>query len=330
MPGLYQPDYLADLQHRVSRLLPCWGLSSDSRLSLLCVSENATFLADDSAQDRKIVIRAYRPGYHTRGEMASEIQWIDALIDDGEIRTPRPLRADDGTCLHPLDEGDAPRLAVAFEFCEGKEPNPDGDLRASFTQLGEITARLHTQSRRWRTPDGFVRKTWDFATTIGDTPHWGDWRHAMGLDTRSLPILEKVTVALARALEQIGQSEDNFGLIHADLRLTNLLVDGDRLAVIDFDDCGVSWHLYDFAAAISFMETSPHIPELQAAWLQGYRTVQPLSQDQVDTLPTFVMLRRLLLTAWLASHSETPTARELGTDYTQGTVTMAETYLRGR
>jgi len=46
-------------------------------------------------------------------------------------------------------------------------------------------------------------------------------------------------------------------------------------------------------------------------------------------LPVFVMLRRMLLTAWIASHADTETARHLGTDYTQGTVAMGERLLWG-
>ena len=45
-------------------------------------------------------------------------------------------------------------------------------------------------------------------------------------------------------------------------------------------------------------------------------------------LPTFVMLRRLLLTAWIASHAETPTAQALGAGYTDGTVALGEQFLR--
>ena len=44
-------------------------------------------------------------------------------------------------------------------------------------------------------------------------------------------------------------------------------------------------------------------------------------------IPTFVMLRRLLLTAWIASHAETPTAQEMGIPYTEGTCAIAEDYL---
>ena len=41
----------------------------------------------------------------------------------------------------------------------------------------------------------------------------------------------------------------------------------------------------------------------------------------------FLMLRRMQLTAWVASHAETPTAQSMGEDYTRGTVALAQRYL---
>jgi Ser/Thr protein kinase RdoA (MazF antagonist) len=132
---------------------------------------------------------------------------------------------------------------------------------------------------------------------------------------------------LRERLAAYGETSRTFGLVHADLRCANLIIDGGRLSVIDFDDCGFSWYLYDFAAAISFLEHEPYIPELLDAWIAGYRTVVPLSDEETAIIPTFIMLRRMLLTAWLASHSETPTAEQLGKGYTEGTVALARAFL---
>ena len=40
-----------------------------------------------------------------------------------------------------------------------------------------------------------------------------------------------------------------------------------------------------------------------------------------------VMLRRMLLTAWIASHAETPLAQERGVAYTRGTLGFGEAFL---
>ena len=163
---------------------------------------------------------------------------------------------------------------------------------------------------------------------LGVRPLWGDWRAGLGLRDSDAQLLKRVADALAQRLDAYGRESHRFGLVHADLRLANLLVDGERLGIIDFDDCGFSWFFYDFAAAVSFMEHQPIVTELQNTWLEGYRTVAPVSNEDEAMLPIFVILRRMLLTAWIASHSETDTARLLGTDYTEGTVAIGERFLR--
>ena len=200
-------------------------------------------------------------------------------------------------------------------------------LAAWFRELGAVNARLHAHSRAWTPPPGFIRKTWNFGTTLGETPLWGDWREGLGLTPEDRLVLEDVAALLRRRLAGYGEDAETFGLVHADLRLANLIIDGDRLSVIDFDDCGFSWYLYDFAAAISFLEHEPYIPELLDAWIAGYRTVAPLSDAEAAIIPTFIMLRRMLLTAWIASHSETPMAQQTGEAYSRGTVALGRAFL---
>ena len=128
-------------------------------------------------------------------------------------------------------------------------------------------------------------------------------------------------------LASYGTAGDRFGLVHADLRLANLLVEGDTVTVIDFDDCGLSWFMYDFGTAVSFIEHDPRLPEWQAAWLRGYRSVTALAAEHEEMLPTFVMLRRLLLVAWMGSHAHSRECQELGPGYTADSVELARRYV---
>src|SRR5262245_66664017 len=72
--------------------------------------------------------------------------------------------------------------------------------------------------------------------------------------------------------------------------------------VIDFDDCGDSWYMNDWATAVSMIEHHPKVPAMQEAWVAGYRSVTPLSHEDEAELPTFVMLGRLIFVAWVGSH----------------------------
>jgi Ser/Thr protein kinase RdoA (MazF antagonist) len=324
---LYDADFLSRLAEGVKSLAPVWGYSREADLRLLTISENATFLVEDSQAGRKIIVRVHRPDYHSQQEILSELAWIDALRQDAVVETPRPITALDGSLLQSFSDGATQRYAVAFDHMAGKEPDAESDLVKWYGALGEINARLHVHSRAWIRPASFARKIWNFDHIIGPHAYWGDWRQALGLTHDGKATLERTVALLERQTSSYGCQPDRFGLVHCDMRAANLLVEGDRLGVIDFDDCGLSWFAYDFAASISFIEHEPYVPDLMAAWLEGYRRTAPFDKDQEDALPMLIMLRRMQLTAWIASHAETPTAQSMGTAYTDGTVTLAERYL---
>lgn len=322
---MYDQAHLDNLHDHVQALLPQWGLTPAARLSLLTISENATYLAQEDG--RRWIIRVHRPNYHSEAEIRSELAWIHALLRDGTVQTPRPVPTVTGAPMLTFADRTGARQAVAFDYMPGREPDVTTDLPFWFRHLGGITARLHRHAQSWSYPADFTRKRWSFDTILGDRAYWGDWRQASGLDPAGRAVLERTATRLAAETAAYGQTPDRFGLVHCDLRAANLLVEGDRMVVIDFDDCGLSWFAYDFAASVSFIEHDPILPTLMEAWLAGYRTVAPFPEAQAKALPIFVMLRRLQLTAWIASHAETPTAKSMGSAYTQGTVALAEAYL---
>lgn len=305
-------------------------MPDNADISLLNVSENATFRVQHNAADQCMVIRVHRHGYHTVREIQSELEWIISLRDGGLVETPAPIETVTGSLLASIGDGEHERCAVAFEFMAGAEPSITSDLAGWFKKLGGITATLHEHSRQWQRPPGFTRKTWNVETMLGVDGFWGDWRNAAGLTQEGRATIGEAVELIEARLNRFGQGSDRYGLIHADLRLANLLVEKGRLGIIDFDDCGYCWFAYDFAAAISFHELDPSIPTLQKAWVEGYREVADFSAEDEAEIPTLVLLRRILLTAWLSTHSETPTGQELGETYTDGTIAMAREFVRGK
>ena len=299
------------------RTLPVYGLPYDTPLTLLNRSENETWRAGD------LILRLHRAGYHTRAEIGSELDWLAALQGLPGLNAVRPLAGAQG----PVTDIDG-RFIVGFAPIPGQELQPGDDLARWFAPLGEITARLHRHARQWTAPPGFTRKRWDVETILGPDPHWGHWRQAQGLDPQGATLLARATDALAIKLHAYGTGPETFGLIHADLRLANLMVNGDTLTAIDFDDCGFGWWAYDLAAALSFYETDPRLPDLIACWVEGYSRIARLRPEDRAMIPSLIFLRRVLLTAWLATRADSDTAQGFGGPvYTQGTLELAERYL---
>jgi len=70
------------------------------------------------------------------------------------------------------------------------------------------------------------------------------------------------------------------------------MIDGDRLTVIDFDDCGYSWYLYDFASACRSWSTST----MRRRWRRNGSRVRagPADHPQDEQVAcSLSMIRRL-------------------------------------
>jgi Ser/Thr protein kinase RdoA (MazF antagonist) len=306
--------------------LPCYGIDRGSRLDLLNVSENATFLVEDGRRGPK-VLRVHRLGYHTRAEILSELAWMAALRSSAGISTPKAVPAAGDELVVTLTDpaGGEDRHVVMFELLPGREPSaPDAD---TFAALGELTARMHAHARSWQRPPGFTRFQWDFDAAFGRRARWGSWQSAPGIGPPEREVLGTLELTLSRRLAAYGNGPERYGLVHADLRLANLLVDPQTLSVIDFDDCGFSWYLYDLATAVSFFEDDDGVPDLIDSWLRGYRRHLAMSEDEEAEIWSFILFRRLLLLAWIGSHREVDIARELGAGYSAASCELADTYL---
>jgi Ser/Thr protein kinase RdoA (MazF antagonist) len=309
------------------RALVEYDLGPESALSLLNLSENATYAVEDAGTGTRSILRVHRQNYHRAHEIESELDWLEALRRDSDLTVPTVLPARDGRRVVTVNADGTPRHVVHFEMVSGAEPDEATLTVEDFHTLGRITAALHEHSHAWTRPSGFSRFSWDWDHSLGDQPRWGRWQDAEGVGKQEHELLDRAERLLRQRLTDYGTGPDRFGLIHADLRLANLLVDGATITVIDFDDCGFGWFYYDFGTAVSFIEDDPALPDWQESWTAGYRSRRPLAAADEDMLASFVLLRRLLLLAWMGTHSHSKESRTKAITYAVGSCTLAERYL---
>ncbi|WP_396927467.1 phosphotransferase enzyme family protein [Mycolicibacterium sp.] len=310
--------------------LPAYGRVSDTPLRLLSLSENATYLVED---DDPIVLRVHRPGYHSLEAIRSELAWMQALRTETSVATPELVAARDGTDVVAAEfDGDVLYVdAVTFVAGCTAEEDPDA---VGFDQLGRLTAVMHEHARNWTFPQEFTRFRWDLETILGPDARWGNWRLAPGLTDDDRALIQRAADDITAKLTEFGSAPDRFGLVHADLRLANLMVNpsdnGAGITVIDFDDCGWSWYLADLGAAVSFIEDTPAGERIIAEWLTGYFQAGSIPEDHLALIPSFVMMRRIMLTAWIASHFDADAAIGVGADFAPNTARLAQRYLEDR
>jgi Ser/Thr protein kinase RdoA (MazF antagonist) len=294
---------------RVNRLarraLARYGLASDSRITLLNHSENTTYRIDDPALSLPRVMRVHRAGYHTKYGIMSELAWMKALNDEAGVHTPQAVPGLDGALVQ-YAEGpglDAPRHVVLFQWVAGRRPD-ETKLIKPVERLGEISARMHGHILGWTKPEWFERITWDADKMIGKNVNWGHWEDAPGLDAEHLELLNALADALRARLAAFGKDPAHYDYVHADFRIANLRFHKGYPYVLDFE-----------------------VPDIIASWVKGYRKVRTLSDREIEEIPTFMMLRQMILMGWMASHAETALAAELGPEASAATCRSARTFL---
>lgn len=306
-----------------------WGLE-DCATKLLSLSENAVHSV--TTQDgARYVLRLHRPGFREYHEIRSELEWLEALADGGVVRVARPvpnLRHDDLTVFR--NSAGQTEYGVLLEFMPGRQMTEEA-YPDSVGDVGSLVARLHRHSCAWERPHDFRRTTWTVDRLIGAGGDYGDWRDTRGLSGSDRRILEHAEFMMRREILGIPRNPRTVGLIHTDVRDDNLFtMDDGSLAVIDFDDCGFGYYLFDVACSFTFLEDRLDLDDMVARYMDGYLAERGvIAQSDFMHLPAFVLLRRLEMLAWMERRGETTYARSLKKTFADGTVDVASRYLTG-
>jgi Ser/Thr protein kinase RdoA (MazF antagonist) len=287
---------MIDLATRAAAL---WGVTEAPHL--VSHRENAVF-AVTLPDGRRAALRLHREGYRTADEIRSELIWAGALAQAG-LNVPQPVPARDGALLRRVPGGP---LASVTGWIDGA-PVGDGDTplggdlaaRQTFhVELGALLARLHDLSDRLDLGAEFTRPPWDRAALCGPDPAWGRCWEMPGLSEDQCEMLMIARAEAERCLSA-HEARADIGLIHADALRENVFRTGDGLTLIDFDDSGVGFRLYDLACALAQSLDDPDLPAYAAALVSGYRSVRPLTAEAAELLPVFSMLRAFASAGWV-------------------------------
>lgn len=290
------PEEAQTLAHEAQK---SWG--GTNAPVLLKLRENAVFqvtLPDVG----KAALRLHRRGYQSADSVWSELWWTSALADQG-LAVPRPLVAYDGEWVVHLGDG---RIASMVSWVEGTPlgeagtplPEDKASQMRLYASLGHLLAELHVATDRLTLPPTFQRPHWDIEGLVGESPLWGRfWDHPEATTEERYLLKQARDVACEKLADYAGQGADQ-GLIHADVLRENVMIHAHRAALIDFDDGGFGFRMYDLATALSQNLQEPHLAEIALGLTEGYGTIRPLSDEDHAMLPWFTLLRCLASVGW--------------------------------
>ena len=302
------------------KALSHWNLRP-ARVTLIAERENRVFKVVDS-KGKIYALRVHRLHYQSEAAILSELAWMKSLEFSG-ILVPEPIIAKNGKllineCGFQID---------LLSWLKGKPIGVTGgslDLSnrlETFFDLGRLLATLHNHSDSWELPPDFVRPKWDKDGILGPKPVWGKFWENPSLNIREKNLFEE---GRNKALKILSSQDFDFGLIHADMVRENILIDGSSLAIIDFDDCGFGYRLFDLATALIKNRSELDYQDLQAAILNGYKTLRIIDVEQLDL---FLLLRAFTYVGWIVPRIKEPEAKIRQKRFIKTSMALCEKFL---
>ena len=271
-----------------------WG---GTPMALIRNRENAVFRMA-LPNGKHAALRLHRVGYQTTAAIESEL-WFCGALAARDLPVPRPLVAQNGAGLVALQAG---RMASAVEWLPGAAlgeagvllPGTAQDQAAQHHALGQMLARIHNATLALELPASFTRPSWDIEGLTGETPFWGRFWDHPALTEPERHQMQSARAFLRAALQAHAKTTPLMP-IHADVLRENILVDRAALSLIDFDDSGMGFALYDLGTVLSQNLYEPAYHDIRAGLIAGYQTLRPADARMVDV---FTLARCLASVGW--------------------------------
>lgn len=268
---------------------------------------------DDGEQ---YLLRLHRPAVTSTEPVRVELDWLTALARDTALLVPRVLLRRDARPAAIVSAAGIQRVCVVFRWIDGRFL--EAGLRpVHLRRVGRLAAQLHDHSATYRPPRrprrlyGVDDLTWNVEDPLA--PESVD-RLSRTMDevyeAGSGSVVQDFLARVRNVRDALGESPDEYGLVHGDLHQENVLFTDGQAAAIDFDDCGLGHHAYDLAVLVSELAFRSDVADLQVALLAGYREIRSFSAAAEAAMPTFAELKRTQIMFWNLDRREGATAQK--------------------
>ena len=230
--------------------------------------------------------------YKSYDEQLEEVTYTNFLYQEG-LRVSPTLASINGEVVEEIML-DREMLSVLYQSAPGIHLPRDLWKADILNELGRQIGRLHRLSKKFEElhPVNYIND-------------WHDNEEYAFLKyiPKEESAIRKIAIEVLSRIKNLPKTQSNYGLLHGDLCLENLLVDREsNLTMIDFQDCEKHFYIFDLAAAIySALEYSyvggGNIVEygqaITKAIIDGYQEENDLSSEMVDQLPLFIKLKEV-------------------------------------
>ena len=246
--------------------------------------------------NREYFFKVYRYGFRTIDEIRAEIQLL-IVLKDSDIPATEPVMKTDGEYITRFTVTEGLRYGVLYTSAGVTSPDQVKETDEYNRRLGHYIGSIH---KAWDRIDYPVnRRHLDIPTFIDNSMNYiREYRQWYTFD---IDFLEEVS---EKTKERIGSAfhkdKPGYGICHGDFNPGNIRLDSnDNPVLFDFDFCGYGWRIYDISVYINAFSLGWDNTGMEKrkrrreAFLEGYRAVMQLSDNEFNNMYLFVPFRRI-------------------------------------
>ena len=251
-----------------------WFESADTRI----IRASANFVAKVQT-DKTYYLRFNHETERSFVHIQNELAYIQHLVSKG-INANKPVQSRSGNLIEVVETELGTFHAVLFEEVKGEHiESVDLDING-YKRWGASLASIHNTSH------GLELKAQTWTDQLGLLEN-------LNFDS---PILTNEALSVKDKLSNL--SRENYGVIVFDFEMDNIKWDGTVPGFMDFDDYSINWYAADIAYALRDLyddQASNCNPENEQylAFMDGYQSLRPISDEELVHIPVFVRLHNL-------------------------------------
>lgn len=231
--------------------------------------------------------------YKGYDEQVEEVAYTNYLHKEGLGVSPTILSIN-GQEVEKITLNNKEVLTVLYEAAPGKHLSRKEWNADVLKVLGRQISKLHRFSRKFEET---------YPTRYINDWHQNEEYAFLKYIPEEETAIREVAQEVLTMIKNLPKDKANYGLLHGDLWLENVVVDRDlKLTMVDFQDCEKHFYAFDLAVPIysaieySFVGSGNIVEygrSITKAIIEGYKEENDIANEMLEKIPLFIKLKEV-------------------------------------
>ena len=250
-----------------------------------------------TSDEGNFLLRVYRKGWRQLSEIEFEVDVLQHLHNNG-AKVAYPLESFNGKHVTSIEAPEGKRYVIITKFADGSALEYEDINDASL--YGRHVAEIHALSAGFTTEH--PRFKLDLTHLIDEPLKY--IQPFLAHREKDWDFIKRYATFLAEQISNTSLNELDYGFCHGDFHGGNAHKHKGSVAFFDFDACGFGLRAYDVAVFKWAARLDEKEHERWVPFLDGYRQVREISDNDLRIVDTFVAIREIWLMGLLLGNSD--------------------------